>query len=59
MSMKTVTIAAAKGGVLKTTLTSILAVRAGQESEQVCMFDLNEDQGNLTLMVASPRRTQP
>ena len=46
--MKTITIAAAKGGVLKTTLTSILAVRASRESERVCMFDLNEDQGNLT-----------
>ena len=48
MSMKTITIASAKGGVLKTSLTAMLSVRASQESPNVAMFDLNEDQGNLT-----------
>jgi chromosome partitioning protein len=46
--MKTIAIAAAKGGVCKTTITAMLAVRASQESPSVAMFDLNEDQGNLT-----------
>jgi len=48
MSLTTVAIANAKGGVLKTTLTTALAVRATKESAMVAMFDLNSDQGNLT-----------
>lgn len=46
--MKVVTIAAAKGGTTKTTITLNLAVRAAQESGSVGMFDLNFDQGDLT-----------
>lgn len=46
--MKTIAIAAAKGGVCKTTITTLLAVRAMQESMKVAMLDLNEDQGNLS-----------
>ena len=48
MSMKTVAVAAAKGGCLKTTITSLLATRASKESLKVAMFDLNSDQGNLS-----------
>ena len=46
--MKVVTIAAAKGGSTKTTVTLSLAVRAAQESQRVALFDLNGDQGDLT-----------
>lgn len=46
--MKTVTIASAKGGSGKSTITSALAVRASQETLQVAMMDLNFDQGSLT-----------
>jgi chromosome partitioning protein len=46
--MKVITIAAAKGGATKTTLTLCLAVRAAQESAKVALFDLNSDQGDLT-----------
>ena len=46
--MKVVTIAAAKGGTAKTTVTLSLAVRAAQESLRVAMFDLNDDQGDLS-----------
>lgn len=46
--MKTITIAAAKGGTTKTTITLSLAAKAAQESARVAMFDLNGDQGDLT-----------
>lgn len=46
--MKVITIAAAKGGATKTTVTLSLAVRAAQESTRVAMLDLNADQGDLT-----------
>jgi chromosome partitioning protein len=46
--MKTITIAAAKGGTTKTTIALSLAARACQESARVAMFDLNGDQGDLT-----------
>jgi Mrp family chromosome partitioning ATPase len=46
--MKTVTIASAKGGSGKSTITSALAVRTSQETLQVAMMDLNFDQGSLT-----------
>jgi chromosome partitioning protein len=46
--VKTVTIAAAKGGSCKSTCTISLAVRAAQESSRVALFDLNGDQGDLT-----------
>jgi chromosome partitioning protein len=44
--MKTVVVAAPKGGAGKTTITSILAARAARDGK-VAMFDLNADQGNL------------
>jgi cellulose biosynthesis protein BcsQ len=46
--MKVVTIAAAKGGATKTTVTLSLAARATNESAGVAIFDLNGDQGDLT-----------
>jgi chromosome partitioning protein len=46
--MKTVTIAAAKGGSCKSTVCLSLAVKAAQESSRVGLFDLNGDQGDLT-----------
>ena len=46
--MKTVTIAAAKGGSCKSTSTISLAVRASEETSRVALFDLNGDQGDLT-----------
>jgi chromosome partitioning protein len=46
--VKTVTIAAAKGGSCKSTCTISLAVRASQESPRVALFDLNGDQGDPT-----------
>jgi cellulose biosynthesis protein BcsQ len=46
--MKVVTVAAAKGGSCKSTVASLLAVRAAMESAKVGMFDLNGDQGSLT-----------
>jgi chromosome partitioning protein len=46
--MNVVTIAAAKGGATKTTVTALLAVRATKGSKRVAMFDLNGDQGDLT-----------
>jgi chromosome partitioning protein len=46
--MKTITIASAKGGSGKSTLTSALAVRACQDTKQVAMMDLNFDQGSLS-----------
>jgi chromosome partitioning protein len=46
--MKVITVASPKGGSGKTTLASVLAVRASMESARVAMFDLNADQGNLT-----------
>ncbi|MGA7325564.1 MAG: ParA family protein [Rhodomicrobium sp.] len=51
--MKTIAIAAAKGGATKTTITSVLAVQASRESDKVLMIDLNADQGNLTQWWAS------
>ncbi len=42
--MKTITVAAAKGGAGKTTLAALLAVQAGRAA----LIDLNMDQGNLT-----------
>jgi len=46
--MKTIAIASAKGGSCKTTCTATLAARAAKDSGRVAMFDLNQDQGNLT-----------
>ena len=46
--MKTVTIASAKGGTGKSTITALLAVRAAQDTPRVAMMDLNFDQGSLT-----------
>jgi chromosome partitioning protein len=46
--IKTVTIAAPKGGSGKSTVTSVLAARALQEGHRVALFDLNADQANLT-----------
>jgi chromosome partitioning protein len=46
--MKILTIASAKGGSGKSTITGALAVRACQESAKVAMIDLNYDQGSLT-----------
>ena len=46
--MKVVTIAAAKGGSCKSTVSLSLAVAAVQEGLRVALFDLNADQGDLT-----------
>lgn len=46
--MKTLTVASAKGGSSKTTITAALAVQAMKEGANVAMMDLNEDQGNLS-----------
>jgi cellulose biosynthesis protein BcsQ len=46
--MKVVTIAAAKGGATKSTVTALLAVRAAKGGKRVALFDLNGDQGDLT-----------
>lgn len=46
--MRTITVASAKGGSGKSTLTSALAVRACQDTKQVAMMDLNFDQASLT-----------
>jgi len=46
--MKVVTIAAAKGGATKTTVTALLAVRAARNGKRVALLDLNGDQGDLT-----------
>src|SRR5436309_2670021 len=46
--MKVVTVAAPKGGACKTTTVALLAVRALQDAKNVCMIDLNADQGSLT-----------
>ena len=46
--MKIITIASAKGGSGKSTITSALAVRACQETKRVAMMDLNFDQGSLS-----------
>jgi chromosome partitioning protein len=46
--MKTIAVAASKGGSGKSTIASALAVRASKESLRVAMMDLNVDQGNLT-----------
>ena len=45
--MKVITIAAPKGGSGKTTITTLLAVRASREGARVAMLDLNSDQANL------------
>jgi chromosome partitioning protein len=45
--MKVITIAAAKGGSGKTSMTALLAVKASRESLGVRMVDLNADQANL------------
>lgn len=45
--MKTVTIASAKGGSGKSTVASLLAVRAAQDNPKVAMIDL-DSQGSLT-----------
>ena len=59
--MKVVTIAAAKGGATKSTVTALLAVRATKGGRRVAMFDLNGDQGDLTQWYAlrSKPRRQP
>src|SRR5215813_5937796 len=57
--MKVVTIAAAKGGATKSTVTALLAVRATRGDKRVAIFDLNGDQGDLTQWYAlrgKPRR---
>lgn len=46
--MKTITVASAKGGTGKSTITALLAVRASQDTPRVAMMDLNFDQGSLT-----------
>jgi chromosome partitioning protein len=46
--MKTIAVAAAKGGSGKSTIASALAARASKESLRVAIMDLNPDQGNLT-----------
>ena len=46
--MKTIAVAAAKGGSGKSTIVSALAARASKESMRVAMIDLNPDQANLT-----------
>jgi chromosome partitioning protein len=46
--MKVVTVAATKGGSAKTATVCLLAVAAMQAAKNVCMFDLNADQANLT-----------
>jgi chromosome partitioning protein len=46
--MKILSIASAKGGVGKSTITSSLAVRASLESIRVALIDLNADQGDLS-----------
>jgi Mrp family chromosome partitioning ATPase len=46
-AMKTITVASAKGGSGKSTITSALAVRACRETLKVAMMDLNFDQGSL------------
>jgi chromosome partitioning protein len=46
--MKTITIASAKGGSGKSTIVSMLAVRAAQDTGNVGMIDLNPDQASLT-----------
>ena len=46
--MKTITVASAKGGTGKSTITALLAVRAAQDTPRVAMMDLNLDQGSLT-----------
>jgi chromosome partitioning protein len=55
--MKVVTIAAAKGGATKSTVTALLSVRATKGGKRVAMFDLNGDQGDLTQWYAL--RTRP
>src|SRR5262249_42860805 len=57
-AMKVVTIAAAKGGATKSTVTALLAVRAAKNGERVALFDLNGDQGDLTQWYAlrKPKR---
>ena len=58
--MKVVTIAAAKGGATKSTVTALLAVRATKGGKRVGLFDLNGDQGDLTQWYAlrsKPRRS--
>ena len=58
--MKVVTIAAAKGGATKSTVTALLAVRATKGGKRVALFDLNGDQGDLTQWYAlrsKPRRS--
>lgn len=47
-TMKIITIASAKGGSGKSTLTSAIAVRACLDPAKVAMLDLNFDQGSLT-----------
>jgi chromosome partitioning protein len=46
--MKTITIASAKGGSGKSTITSALAIAACRETPRVAMMDLNFDQGSLS-----------
>jgi chromosome partitioning protein len=45
--MRTVTIAAPKGGSGKTTITLLLAVKAFKLGRKVAVFDLNAEQGNI------------
>lgn len=46
--LKTIAIAGPKGGCGKSTITTLLAVRATSETGKVAMIDLNEDQGTHT-----------
>lgn len=46
--MKTLTIAAPKGGSAKSLTTATLAVRAAEDGSRVAMLDLNADQATLT-----------
>lgn len=45
--MHVIVVAATKGGVGKTTLTSALSVRAAQESKRVALIDADNGQGSL------------
>jgi chromosome partitioning protein len=56
--MRTITVASAKGGAGKTTLTSALAVRASQDAATSIM-DLNFDQGSLTQWWDTRRERSP
>lgn len=59
--MKTVTVAATKGGSGKSTLVTLLAARAAEDRFRTAMFDLNGDQGSLSQwwIIRGEPNTQP